>query len=53
MFLSLSLAGWWSAVPQVARMITGPEDDAAHARRRASVITAARRLAAPERTEPS
>ena len=26
---------------------------AAHARRRASVITAARRLAAPERTEPS
>ena len=53
MFLILSLAGWWSAVPQVARMITSPEDDAAHARRRASVITAARRLAAPERTEPS
>lgn len=45
MFLVLSLAGWWSAVPQVARMITGAESDAEHDRRRASVVAAARRLA--------
>lgn len=45
MFLVLSLAGWWSAVPQVARMITGTETEAEHARRRASVVAAARRLA--------
>ncbi|MEU3271361.1 TetR family transcriptional regulator [Saccharomonospora sp. NPDC006951] len=47
MFLILSLAGWWSAVPQVARMITGAESEAEHARRRASVVAAARLLAAP------
>lgn len=46
-FLVLSLAGWWSAVPQVARMIAGPESDAEHERRRASVVLAARRLVAP------
>lgn len=46
MFLVLSLASWWSAVPQVARMIAGATDDAEHARRRASVVAAARRLAA-------
>lgn len=51
MFLVLALAGWWSAVPQVARMITGPETDAEHARRRASVVSAARRLASPGSTE--
>ena len=45
MFLVLALAGWWSAVPQVARMFTGDEDVNEHARRRASVIEAARRLA--------
>lgn len=45
-FLVLSLAGWWSAVPQVARMLTGEEDGAERARRRASVVLAARRLAA-------
>ncbi|WP_174507812.1 TetR family transcriptional regulator [Klebsiella oxytoca] len=45
-FLILALAGWWSAVPQVARMFTGSDDAAEHARRRASVIEAARRLAA-------
>lgn len=48
-FLVLSLAGWWSAVPQVARMITGPDSEADHARRRASVVTAARRLGRPSR----
>ncbi|GAA4893137.1 TetR family transcriptional regulator [Stackebrandtia albiflava] len=46
-FLVLSLAGWWSAVPQVARMITGDETEAEHQRRRASVVAATRRLAAP------
>src|SRR5690625_75164 len=45
-FLVLSLAGWWSAVPQVARMITGEADEAEHQRRRASVVAAARKLAA-------
>ncbi|MBG6246717.1 TetR family transcriptional regulator [Candidatus Symbiopectobacterium sp. 'North America'] len=44
-FLVLSLAGWWSAVPQVARMLTGPLSMKEHDRRRASVIGAARRLA--------
>lgn len=48
-FLLLSLAAYWSAVPQVARMITNsatPSDEE-HARRRASVVEAARRLAGP------
>lgn len=45
-FLVLALAGWWSAVPQVARMLTGRDDPQEHARRRASVVEAARRLAA-------
>jgi AcrR family transcriptional regulator len=44
-FLVLSLAGWWSAVPQVARMLTGENTAAEQQRRRASVVTAARRLA--------
>lgn len=44
-FLVLSLAGWWSAVPQVARMLTGSPTEQEHARRRASVMEAARRLA--------
>lgn len=44
-FLVLSLAGWWSAAPQVARMLTGAEDETERARRRASVVEAARRLA--------
>ncbi|PHM65782.1 hypothetical protein Xsto_01729 [Xenorhabdus stockiae] len=44
-FLILSLAGWWSAVPQVARMLTGSDSQQEHARRRASVVEAARRLA--------
>ncbi|HIY40117.1 MAG TPA: TetR family transcriptional regulator [Candidatus Nocardiopsis merdipullorum] len=44
-FLVLSLAGWWSAAPQVARMLTGAPTEEEHARRRASVVEAARRLA--------
>ncbi len=47
-FLVLAMAGWWSTVPQVARMITRPESDAEHARRRASVIAATRRLTQAE-----
>lgn len=44
-FLVLALAGWWSTVPQVARMLTGVDSLEEHARRRASVVEAARRLA--------
>lgn len=51
--LLLSLAGYWAALPQVARMITGatpdPEEDA---RRRASVVEAARRLISPAPSGP-
>jgi AcrR family transcriptional regulator len=44
-FLLLSLAGYWSVLPQVARMISGASADLhEHARRRASVVEAARRL---------
>ncbi|MGO1849474.1 TetR family transcriptional regulator [Microbacterium sp.] len=48
LFLILAIAGWWSAMPQLARMVTGPESEAEHARRRASTVTAARRLAQEE-----
>jgi hypothetical protein len=52
-FLIIALAAWWQAVPQLARMLTGadgadPADPASseeHARRRASVVRAAQRLA--------
>jgi len=49
MFLIIALAAWWGSVPQLARMLTGADDhDAAeHARRRASVVRAAQRLALP------
>ena len=44
----MSLTGWWSTVPQVTRMLCGPlDDEEAHDRRRAVVVDAARRLAAP------
>lgn len=48
-FLMIALAAWWFAVPQLARMLTGTESDDAdeRARRRASVVLAAQRLAAP------
>ena len=45
----LSIAGWWAAVPQVARMLCGPPTEEEHHRRRAAVVTAARRLAAADR----
>lgn len=44
-FLILALAGWWSAVPQVARMLTGEHSLEENVRRRASVMEAVRRLA--------
>jgi len=48
-FMIIGLAAWWAAAPQVARMLTGADDSdpAEHARRRASVIRAAERLARP------
>ena len=48
LMLVLSMAGWWSTVPQVARMLCGPPSDEEHVRRRAAVVAAARRLAEPE-----
>ena len=48
MLMIMSLTGWWSTVPQVARMLCGPlDDEEAHKRQRAVVVDAARRLAAP------
>lgn len=45
-FLLISLAVWWFAVPQIARMLTGADDaqPEEHARRRAAITDAARRL---------
>jgi AcrR family transcriptional regulator len=46
-FLIIGLAAWWVSAPQLARMLTGADDSdpAEHARRRASVVRAAERLA--------
>jgi AcrR family transcriptional regulator len=51
MFMLIALAAWWLSVPQLARMLTGAEanDPTEHARRRAFVVRAARRLALPLR----
>jgi AcrR family transcriptional regulator len=48
-FMIIGLAAWWAAAPQLARMLTGADDSdpAEHARRRASVVRAAERLARP------
>ncbi len=48
-FLVLALAGWWFAVPQVARMLTAPEGSSANERahQRAAVVHAARCLTLP------
>jgi AcrR family transcriptional regulator len=48
-FLIAALAGYWTAMPQVARMMTGSAGDQAteHDRRRAAVAEAARRLTSP------
>lgn len=47
LFLTLALALWWFAVPQLARMITGTKQTsrAEQTRRRAAVVHAARSLA--------
>ena len=47
MLMIMSLTGWWSTAPQVARMLCGPLDEEEHDRRRAVVVEAVRRLAAP------
>lgn len=49
-FLIIALAAWWISAPQLARMLTGADDSdtAEHARRRASVVRAAERLARPQ-----
>src|ERR1700722_22324 len=48
-FLIIALAAWWLAVPQLAFMLTGSDgrDAGEHARRRASVVRGAERLARP------
>lgn len=48
-FALIALAAWWQTVPQLATMITGAsaDDPVERARRRAFVVEAARRLAAP------
>ena len=48
-FMLIALAAWWISVPQLAHMLTGadPADPAERARRRAFVVDAAQRLAAP------
>jgi len=48
-FLIIALAAWWYSVPQLAHMLTGADDTDAeeHARGRASVVSAAQRLALP------
>lgn len=48
LFLLLSLASWWVAAPQLARLVTGaPNADADRSARRAAVCEAARRLVLP------
>ncbi|MEV6425838.1 TetR family transcriptional regulator [Streptomyces sp. NPDC051662] len=53
-FLLIALAGYWSAVPQVARMLsvedTGERDSRAH--RREAVVHAARQIASPRVPDP-
>lgn len=50
-FMIIGLAAWWVSAPQLALMLTGADDSdpAEHARRRASVVRAAERLARPRR----
>jgi AcrR family transcriptional regulator len=46
-FLIIALAAWWFSVPQLAVMLTGEQSAGEQARRRASVVRAAERLARP------
>ncbi|TWF81383.1 TetR family transcriptional regulator [Pseudonocardia hierapolitana] len=51
-FLVIALSSYWSAAPQIARMLSGSDaqDGAEAARRRAAVVHAARQIAAPRTT---
>ncbi|NBE96842.1 TetR/AcrR family transcriptional regulator [Nonomuraea sp. KC401] len=51
-FLIIALSSYWSAAPQIARMLSGGDarDGAEAARRRAAVVHAAQRIAAPRTT---
>lgn len=51
--MTIALAAWWFSVPQLARMLTGagPDDPDERARRRATVVAAAERLARPDGSE--
>lgn len=53
--LIIGLAAWWFSVPQLARMLTGADDGdpAEHARRRATVVRAAQRLAGSHGPDPA
>ena len=53
--LIIGLAAWWFSVPQLARMLTGADDGnpAEHARRRATVVRAAQRLARSRGPDPA
>jgi AcrR family transcriptional regulator len=52
-FFIIGLAAWWIAAPQLGRMLAGADDSdpAEHARRRASIVRAAERLAKPRTRE--
>jgi len=43
----LAIVGWWSAMPQVSRMLCGEPTEEEHRKRRAAVVEAARRLGRP------
>lgn len=43
----LAIVGWWSAMPQVSRMLCGEPNEEEHRKRRAAVVEAARRLGYP------
>jgi AcrR family transcriptional regulator len=51
-FLVIALSSYWSAAPQIARMLSGRDarDGAEAARRRAAVVHAALQIAAPRTT---
>jgi AcrR family transcriptional regulator len=65
LFLVMAMAAWWAAVPQVARMVTGPpanpspgepgetEADAEVTMRRAAVVLAARRMVQAVDAQPA
>jgi AcrR family transcriptional regulator len=54
-FLVIALSSYWSAAPQIARMLSGSnaQDGAEATRRRAAVVHAAQRIAAPRTTPVS